>query len=612
MKTQSTFEQDYILEVNHLTVQFHGDHGILTALNDVSFKIRRGETVGLVGESGSGKSVSALSMMRLLPQNKAKVLEGEIIFHSPTLGKVNLLRLNNQQIRNLRGGEMAMIFQDPMTSLNPVFTCGEQVVETILKHQKNISYQQAKQKTLELFEKVRLPRIESIFKNYPHEISGGQKQRIMIAMALACHPALLIADEPTTALDVTVQHSILELLQELREDKNISVLFITHDLSVISEIADSVLVMYKGEVVEDGNIWDTFANPKHPYTKGLLACRPRVDMKLKVLPVINDFMITDDEGKIKSDETRFKSVGQAIMMNYQSPKELKERHDFLLKQTKILEVKNLKIHFPQDRNFFGKVKSYVKPIENLSFDVYKGETLGLVGESGCGKTTLSRVILGLLAPNEGEILFEGENILTISPKKMQELRRDIQIIFQDPYSSLNPKMTVGETIMEPMQIHNIGENNKERKEKVVELLETVGLNGAYLNRYPHEFSGGQMQRISIARTLSLTPKFIICDESVSALDVSVQAQVLNLLNRLKEKYNLTYIFISHDLSVIKFISDRIMVMNAGKIEEIGFGEDIYHQPKQEYTRQLIESIPKGSLENIRKAMLKRKMGKVVK
>ncbi len=599
-------EDDILLEANNLIVKFTTERGEHTAIDGVSFKIKKGETVGIVGESGSGKSVTALSLMRLIPSPPGKLIDGEVMFQSRSMGKVNVMELGNQEMRNIRGAEISMIFQEPMSSLNPVFTCGEQITEAILLHTPNINFKKAKELTLAIFTRVRLP--ESAFHAYPHELSGGQKQRVMIAMALSCEPSLLIADEPTTALDVTVQREILQILQELREKQEMSILFITHDLGVIAEMADSVMVMYNGRIVEKGSVFEIFSNPKHPYTKGLLACRPRLDIKLKVLPVVKDFMETDSEGNIlEMSEAKFKSVGQAIMSNFQSLQEIKARQTRIVGQEPLLQIKNLKVHFPTEKNWFGKVTKTKKAVDGVSFDVFPGETLGLVGESGCGKTTLGRSILHLIEPTEGEVYFQGRNISHISsPKEMRSLRKDIQIIFQDPYSSLNPRMTIGEAIIEPMRLHNIGSSDNERKDKVIHLLETVNLNGMYFNRYPHEFSGGQRQRICIARTLAIEPKFVICDESVSALDVSVQAQVLNLLNKLKEEYNLTYIFISHDLSVVKFISDRILVMQDGVIVESGFADDIYAQPKSEYTKKLLDSIPKGTPEDIRKAMVKRK------
>jgi peptide/nickel transport system ATP-binding protein len=598
---------EYILEVNNLQTHFSTDNGIVKAVDNISFKLRKGETVGIVGESGSGKSVTSLSLMRLIKDPPGKIAGGEILFHSPQLGSVDIAQLSNKEMRRIRGNEIAMIFQEPMSSLNPVFTCGDQVMEAILLHQR-VSRKAAKQLTIDLFKQVKLPRPEAIFSSYPHQLSGGQKQRVMIAMALSCNPSILIADEPTTALDVTVQATILELLRDLRDQRGTSIVFITHDLGVISEIADRVMVMYRGKIVEQGTVWDIFSNPQHPYTKGLLACRPRLDMKMRVLPVVSEFMHTDSEGVMSEKETpqKYYSVGEALLDNFIDEEEIKERQEKLLLQAPLLEVKNLHTYFPLRRNFFGKVLEYVKAVDDVSFSVYPGETVGLVGESGCGKTTLGRTILRLIEPTGGEVIFDGKNIAAYAKEDMRRLRKDIQIIFQDPYSSLNPRITIGEAIMEPMRIHKVLASDAERKARVIELLETVSLRAEHFNRYPHEFSGGQRQRICIARTLALNPRFIICDESVSALDVSVQAQVLNLLNELKEKFRFTYIFISHDLSVVKFMADRIIVMNKGKIEEMGFAEDIYQNPQTEYTRTLVNAIPKGDLEHIRKIQMKRR------
>ena len=599
-------QKEPLLEVQGLKTQFQTRSGIVRAVDDVSFSIRKGETVGIVGESGSGKSVTALSVLRLLDQ-PGSIEGGAIRFRSKQFGEVDLTRLSSKNMRKIRGNEISMIFQEPMSSLNPVYTCGDQVMESILLHQQ-VSRKVARQRTLHLFERVRLPQPETIFSSYPHQLSGGQKQRVMIAMALSCNPQLLIADEPTTALDVTVQAKILRLFTEFRDDQQTSVIFITHDLGVISEVADRVLVMYQGKIVEEGTVWDIFSNPQHPYTKGLLACRPRLDLKLKVLPTVADFMGVDAEGRLtEKTGSKYHSVGEALLHNVQSGAEIKQQQQKLLARKPILEVEHLKTYFPTGNSWFGRSKSEFKAVDDVSFQVYPGETLGLVGESGCGKTTLGRSILRLIEPTAGKVFFEGKCINEFSEKEMRRLRRQMQVVFQDPYASLNPRHTIGRTIMEPMQIHGVLENERQRKDKVMYLLERVNLNPDYFNRYPHEFSGGQRQRICIARTLALEPKFIICDESVSALDVSVQAQVLNLLNELKQDFGLTYIFISHDLSVVKFISDRIMVMNEGRLVETGFPEQLYESPREAYTQTLINAIPQGKLEDIRKAQLVRKL-----
>ncbi len=595
-------QKEVLLEVKNLVTEFKSDGELLKAVNDVSFTLHKGETVGIVGESGSGKSVTSLSIMQLIPNPPGYVSGGEILYHSKHKGVVNLRNLDAKEMRSFRGNEIAMIFQEPMTSLNPVYTCGNQVMEAIMLHQK-ISSKEAKKKTLKLFEQVQLPDPERIFSVYPHQISGGQKQRVMIAMAMSCNPRVLIADEPTTALDVTVQKTILDLMLQLQREQDMGIMFITHDLGVIAELADKVMVMYKGKVVEQGPVLEIFSNPKHPYTKSLLACRPPLDKRLKRLPVLSDFMKTDDQGNmIEIPKTVSEAINTVIITKEQREKE----HLDLYNRPKILELKNIKTYFPKHKTFFGRTKQWVKAVDDITLDVYEGETLGLVGESGCGKTTLGRTILRLNEPTEGSILFQRNDLLRLSTEDMRYLRKDMQIIFQDPYSSLNPRITVGEALMEPMQVHNILSNNNQRKEKVMELLAKVNLEEKYFSRYPHEFSGGQRQRICIARALALNPKFIICDESVSALDVSVQAQVLNLLNDLKREFKFTYIFISHDLSVVKFMSDRMVVMNKGKIEEIGDADDIYMNPQRDYTRKLISSIPKGQLTDI-KASIEKKM-----
>ncbi len=583
-----------LLEIKNLVTEFRTDGEVMKAVNDVSFTLNRGETIGIVGESGSGKSVTSLSVMRLIPNPPGRISGGEILFYKNDNSVVDLVKLNERDMRAIRGNDIAMIFQEPMTSLNPVFTCGNQVMEAILLHQK-VNKKEAKEKTIALFKEVQLPRPEAIFDQYPHQISGGQKQRVMIAMAMSCSPSILIADEPTTALDVTVQQTILDLMLKLQREKDMGIMFITHDLGVIAELADKVVVMYKGKIVEQGPVLEIFSNPQHPYTKGLLACRPPLDVRLKRLPIVSDFMNLDEAGNIQEIA---QSVTEATQKEIQTVAEREEAHKKLYAQKPILQIKNLKTYFPLKRNFFGKVTEEVKAVDDVTFDVYPGETLGLVGESGCGKTTLGRTVLRLVDPTGGEVIFKGNPLHSMTTAELTEVRKDIQIIFQDPYSSLNPRITVGDAIMEPMQVHKLYANDKERKEKVLELLERVNMLPEHFYRYPHEFSGGQRQRICIARALALRPQFIICDESVSALDVSVQAQVLNLLNELKRDFDFTYIFISHDLSVVKFMSDRMVVMNKGVVEEMGDADQIYSNPQTEYTKKLIAAIPKGRLEDI--------------
>lgn len=562
-----------LLQIKDFSVDFVTESGITSAVKNISFEINHGETVAIVGESGSGKTVTSLSILQLLPSPPAKYKNGQILFSEDGENVVDILQLNEKELRKIRGNKISMIFQEPMTSLNPVKTCGKQVIEAIRIHN-NISEKEAEEKTIELFTKVKLPDAASIARRYPHEISGGQKQRVMIAMAISCQPSLLIADEPTTALDVTVQKTILQLIKDLQFQQQMSVIYITHDLGLVAEIADKVIVMYKGDVVESGGIKEIFQSPKHPYTKALLACRPDASAKGKRLPVISDFLnVVEEINPPKSS----RSITTPKNPNFGEP---------------LLEVKNLKVYFPVKKNFFGKILKDFKAVDGVSFTVEKGETVGLVGESGCGKTTLGRTLIRLIEPTSGSIHFNGKNIAQIPKDELRKMRKDIQIIFQDPYGSLNPRLTIGEAINEPMKVHAIFPNQKQRKEKIIDLLEKVDLKPEYFNRYPHEFSGGQRQRICIARALGLNPDFIICDESVSALDVSVQAQVLNLLNDLKEELGFTCIFISHDLSVVHYISNRIMVMNKGKIEETGSADEIYFHPKKEYTQNLIAAIPK--------------------
>lgn len=566
-----------LLQLTNLTISFHSDAGNTTAVDDVTLKIGKGETLGIVGESGSGKSVTSLAIMRLLPSKGCTINAGEVIYHHEDGTNINLLKLDEREMRNYRGKEIAMIFQEPMTSLNPVHRCGEQVAEAIMLHEK-LTQRQAREKTLDLFKEVLLPRPDDIYKAYPHQLSGGQKQRVMIAMAISCKPSLLIADEPTTALDVTVQKTILALLKTLQQKHGMGIIFISHDLGVVAEIADKVAIMYKGKVVEQGNISEVFRHPKHPYTKGLLACRPPLDKRLRILPTVSDFM----KGDITEISMKSLEVSQQERILF---------HKELYARKPLLEVHNLQTHFPIKQGIFSRIKRVVKAVDEISFVVYPGETLGLVGESGSGKTTLGRSILRLIEPTSGKITFNGKEISGLSPREMRPMRRKLQIIFQDPYSSLNPRITAGLAIMEPMTVHKLHENNKQRKEKTLELLQKVGLLPEHFHRYPHEFSGGQRQRICIARALATDPEFIICDESVSALDVSVQAQVLNLLNDLKHEFGFTYIFISHDLSVVKFMSDRMMVMKDGKVLEEGEADQVYKYPKSDYTRALIGAIP---------------------
>jgi peptide/nickel transport system ATP-binding protein len=593
--------KEALLEVRNLTTEFRTEDETVIAVNDISFTLHKGETIGIVGESGSGKSVTSLSIMRLIAEPPGRITSGEIIFHSKNNTSPDLAQLSEKEMRKFRGNEIAMIFQEPMTSLNPVYTCGDQVMEALILHQRMFKAD-AKKRTIELFEDVHLPRPETIFDSYPHQLSGGQKQRVMIAMAMSCKPSILIADEPTTALDVTVQATILELMEKLQREHEMGILFITHDLGVIAELADKVIVMYKGRIVEQGNVWDIFSNPQHPYTKGLLACRPPLNKRLRWLPTVSDFMNTDSDGNMTESD---KSVEQVTGSLTVTVEERNATHKELYGRKPILELRNIKTYFPINKGLFGKARDYVKAVDDVSFDVYPGETLGLVGESGCGKTTLGRTILRLIEPTAGTIVFKSRDITGLSTKDMRALRKDIQIIFQDPYSSLNPRITIGEALLEPMNVHGILENEKKRKERVIELLHRVNMSDQHFYRYPHEFSGGQRQRICIARALALNPQFIICDESVSALDVSVQAQVLNLLNELKKEFQFTYIFISHDLSVVKFMSDRMVVMNKGKIEEMGDADSIYNNPQTDYTKNLIRAIPKGDLSDIRASIDKK-------
>jgi peptide/nickel transport system ATP-binding protein len=585
-----------LLEVRNLQMHFATAQGWVKAVDDVSFTLNRQETVAIVGESGSGKSVTSLSLMQLIQQPPGQLAGGQAWFDSRSYGRVDLLTLSDRQLQHIRGNEISMIFQEPMSSLNPVFTCGNQVAEVLIWHRK-LSRQQARARTIALFERVRLPRPEKIFKAYPHEISGGQKQRVMIAMAMACDPAILIADEPTTALDVTVQAHILELISELRTQHDTSVIFITHDLGVVAEIADRVVVMYRGRIVEQGPVLEIFSQPQHPYTQALLACRPKLSMGRQYLPTVSDFMEVDEQGNIHRKQS-ISTPGVAAAKEMARPQGPP--------QEPLLVVDNLKVHFPVRTGLFTRSTEFIKAVDGVSFTVYPHETIALVGESGCGKTTLGRALLRLVPPTEGSIYFLGTNVAALSEEALRRSRKHFQMIFQDPYASLNPMQTIGEAILEPMRVHQVQRSEQQRRDKVYELLETVNMRPEHFHRYPHEFSGGQRQRISIARALALEPKCIICDESVSALDVSVQAQVLNLLNQLKRDFGITYIFITHDLAVARFMADRILVMSQGKIVESGAAERVYTNPQQEYTRTLLAAIPKGEIADIEKAQAKRK------
>jgi ABC-type glutathione transport system ATPase component len=622
---------DTVLRVSDLRVEFPNNRASVRAVNDISFELKRGQILGIVGESGSGKSVTSLAIMGLIP-SPGKISGGEIVFRPARANNqgqdgqaVNLLKVSEEKRRHYRGGEIAMIFQEPMSALNPVYKIGFQITEAIRLHQ-NITPQQAKNQAIALLQEVKLidsdevleekylaniknnqngesrfvsqlvtryinRQKESLLERYPHELSGGQLQRVTIAMAISCNPTILIADEPTTALDVTVQKEILNLLRDLcKSHRDMSMIFISHDLGVINGIADEVVVMYRGKIVEEGEKNKILYEPNHPYTKGLLACRPRLQSQLAILPIVENFMVvasdaqTNEVLSIESKEPpEFPTV---------SSQERQQRLSEIEQRETILSVNNLSVIFPK-RGMFGETKDNVKAVDDVSFEVKKGETLGLVGESGCGKSTLARAILRLISATKGAIKFRDEyiSLLPTGSEKLRFLRREMQIVFQNPYNSLNPRLTIGNAIMEPMVIHNLKENRQTRQEEVKRLLRRVGLNPDWFDRYPHELSGGQRQRVCIARALAVDPQFIICDESVSALDVSVQAGVLNLLKELQQQSNLTYIFISHDLSVVKFMSDRILVMNKGKQEEIGSAEKIINNPEKEYTKKLIASIP---------------------
>lgn len=564
-----------ILSVKNLRISFRRDKQWNEAVHGIDFDVVAGRTLGIVGESGSGKSVSSLAVMRLLNEHQSKVTADSILLENK-----EIYGLSEKEMAEVRGKRISMIFQEPMTSLNPVYKCGFQVSEMILQHE-NVSKKDAKERVISLFKQVMLPRPEAIYDSYPHELSGGQKQRVMIAMAIACNPQILIADEPTTALDVTVQLEILKLLRKLQAETGMGMVFITHDLGVVAEIADDVIVMHNGEILERGDVNQILNHPQHPYTQGLLACRPPMDIRLKRLPIVKEFL--DEQWVGGKDQ---------ILTELQITAEERKKHlEKIYSKDPILKVEGLQTWYPLRKGVFGRTYDYVKAVNDVNLEVYEGETLGLVGESGCGKTTLGRSILRLAEPTGGKVFFNGIEVTALKGDDLRTFRKQAQIVFQDPYSSLNPRITVGDAIAEPMLVHGIETDRKKCKAIVCDLLEQVGLQAAHYERYPHEFSGGQRQRICIARALAVNPKLVICDESVSALDVSVQAQVLNLLNRLKEERNLTYIFISHDLSVVRFMSDRVLVMYNGQPVEMNDADELFEHPQNDYTKKLIDALP---------------------
>ncbi len=558
-----------ILKVDQLIVRFKTPEGYCQAVEDITFGLGEGEFLGIVGESGSGKSVTALSIMRLLPEGPGVNITGRIMLSDITHSS-NILSLTPKELQQIRGKRISMIFQEPMSSLNPVISCGKQVSEMLIRHD-GMNQQEAREKTLELFDEVLLPRPRELFSAYPHQLSGGQKQRVMIAMAIACDPRILIADEPTTALDVTIQQSVMKLLKSLQKSRGMAVLFITHDLGLVYGYAENVLVMYQGKIQESGRVSEIFSHPRHPYTRGLLACRPVLNRKPYRLPTVQEFL----GGGI--DAERHRDISAAAVKP--------------LDEEVLIQISGLAKSFRTGSTFLGKARKPLDALKPVTFNVVKGQTLGIVGESGSGKTTLARTLLELIPPSSGKIYFRGKDITRLGKNNLRKLRKELQIIFQDPFASLNPRLTVGSAILEPMRFHSLHGHEKGRREKAEYLMKKVGLEGSHLDRYPHEFSGGQRQRICIARALAVEPDLIICDEAVSALDVSIQAQILNLLNDLKDEFALTYIFISHDLLVVKYMSDKLIVMNNGEIAEMGDSRVIFSNPSSDYTRSLLGAIP---------------------
>ncbi|MBR4146386.1 MAG: ABC transporter ATP-binding protein [Bacteroidales bacterium] len=564
-----------LLEIKNLKIDFRHDGEWCEVVHGIDFAVHAGRTLGIVGESGSGKSVSNLSVMHLLNAKQSRVKADAMLLEG-----MDIKDFNEKQMAGVRGKRIAMIFQEPMTSLNPVYLCGHQVSEMIRQHEK-VTRKAARDRVISLFRQVMLPRPEAIYDSYPHELSGGQKQRVMIAMAIACNPQILIADEPTTALDVTVQKEILKLLRKLQRETGMGMVFITHDLGVVSEIADDVAVMHNGEILEQGEVRQVLQSPQHPYTQGLLACRPPMKIRLKKLPIVKEFL-----------DGQWSGGKEQILRELQITDEERQAHlKQLYSQPPLLKVEHLQTWYPLKKGVFGRVYDHVKAVDDINLEVYEGETLGLVGESGCGKTTFGRSILRLQEPTGGKVFFDGQEVTALDAASLRDFRKQAQIVFQDPYSSLNPRLTIGEAIAEPLKVHGIEKNRRKRRQIVCDLLEQVGLEADHYDRYPHEFSGGQRQRICIARALAVNPRLVICDESVSALDVSVQAQVLNLLNRLKEERHLTYIFISHDLSVVRFMSDRVLVMYNGQPVEYNDADELFDNPQNAYTKKLIAALP---------------------